>query len=135
MDIQAMMNAMLAATETERSRYHLTLGGLIEALEAAPARAVVTFSDGRHPREMDSYRGYYSDLAISCGSEPMTARGLLSIARAALNAEFTGYKGGEFMMKEETPLWRSEYGHNSGEAIIGADVRQGSVVLITKLVD
>lgn len=135
MDIQAMMNAMMAATKDERSRYHLTLGGLIEALEAAPAKAVVTFSDGQRPREMCSYRGYYSDLAISCGSKPMTAKGLLSIARAALNAEFTGYKGGEFMMMEETPLWRSEYGHDSGEAIISADVMQGGVVLHTKLVD
>ena len=35
MDIQGMMDAVSDSLRRERSRYHLTLGGLISALEKA----------------------------------------------------------------------------------------------------
>lgn len=49
---------------------------------------------------------------------------------------FTGYKGGDFTMTGDTPLWRASYG-DTGEAIMDLQPhRSGSaLILITKKVD
>lgn len=104
-----------------RAKYHLTLGGLIDFLEAAPASALVLYDKGGSPATFDSYSGYYNDLALEDSpSGVATAYELLAKARRADGRTFTGYKGGEFLMNLDTPLWRAAYGQTSGVAIIGA---------------
>lgn len=64
----------------------------------------------------DSYRGYYEDLAF----EPLDNAkigDMLNHAMSALDATFTGYKGGDFTMHEFTDCWISEYGRCSGNKI------------------
>lgn len=131
MTIQDALDAMGSAAQTERSRYHVTLGELIEELTDVDGDLAVEFEDGESPWSLRSYRGYYEDLAFSGNSESVTVDGVLDEAESALGESFTGYKGGDFVMNERTPLWKAEWGY-TGEAIIGVDVTEDRVVLITK---
>lgn len=135
MDLQKMFDAMGDAMRRTRSDYHLTLGGLISALEAAPEADVVAFDTGGHPGRFGSYRGYYADIAIKTEVAPITVRELLFVARDALGRTFEGYKGGDFTMGEDTPLWVAEYGITSGVAVVRATQADGRLVLTTAQID
>jgi hypothetical protein len=127
--IQAMFDAM----ERDRAKYHLTLGRAIAIFGAADKKSVVVFSnDGKSPKYLASYRGYYSDLMVGAQDDPMTVGDFLKKLRAALDQDFTGYKGGEFMMHEKTPLWRDEYGCANGNAIVDAVEADGKLILVVK---
>jgi hypothetical protein len=136
MDLQKMMDATSATCKRERANYHLTLGKLITALKALPAQTPVVFDNGNSPDDFYSYRGYYEDLAIGEKTEEVTAGQFLDkLESNALNKEFEGYKGGEFLMGIDTPLWVSEYGSASQLAIVGASYVDGIFTLITKQVE
>ncbi|MEN6545669.1 MAG: hypothetical protein ABFE07_06465 [Armatimonadia bacterium] len=135
MDLQALMDAFAESGRRERSRYHLTLGALIEALRSAPSDAVVRFDYmDCSPGEPHSYRGYYSDLSFDRSAEPITVSQFLDTAVCCLGGTYEGYKGGDFLMTEDTPLWAASYGC-CGRAIVGHHVNNGNVVLLTKEVD
>lgn len=81
------------------------LKDLIEWLEKQNPDAVVPHGFG----EPMSFRGYYEDVAF----EPLeNARlgDMLEHARDALGKTFTGYKGGEYTMKDYTDCWIASYG-------------------------
>lgn len=104
----------------------LRLGSLISILETLdPSFEVEGF--GR----LDSYRGYYKDLAFEGGSrfsedeDPIdTVAKLLEICRNAVGTGFTGYKGGNFPMDEDTVLWVSPYGTASGKMLVGLTIKE-----------
>lgn len=137
MDIQAIFNAVSEAARDTRSDYQMTLGKLIAELSEQQPGASVALADGTgvEPESLHSYRGYYSDLAISARPEPTTCGELLEALRDALGKEFTGYKGGENLMGEDAPLWLSEYGVNSGLAIMELVPSADGLTLVTKQVD
>lgn len=112
--IQAMVNGMGAHMQTERAKAQMTLGKLIATLEALPSDAQVPELKDPH-----SYRGYYVDLAFEPGTEAVPAAKLLTECRACMGKVFQGYKGGDYMMGEATPVWVSEYGTNSGLKLMG----------------
>jgi hypothetical protein len=91
---------------------------------------VVKFDVGGQPCREHSYRGYYSDLALDSKDEPTTAGELLAILKRALGETYGGYKGGDFVMGADTPLWMASYG-STGRAIIA--LIDG--VLATKVTD
>lgn len=117
-DMQALVDGMGAKMQRERAATQLTLGKLIEALEAMPEGAQVANLNS----EM-SYRGYYSDLAFSRSQGTRPATDLLKDCRAAMGQVYEGYKGGDYVMGALTPLWISEYGESSGIKLIA--VRAG----------
>jgi hypothetical protein len=87
------------------------LGELIAFLEARDPAIVVPM--GFH--EPHSYRGDYFCLAF----EPLpntTVGAMLACAREALGKTYQGYKGGDYVMKEYTNVYLSEYG-TTGEEI------------------
>lgn len=145
MNLQEMLDMMSAMEREIRSGYHLTLGGLIQTLENVPPEILVSFDwNDQSPRSLESYRGYYSDLAFEWGNHPITAGQVLTLCRYVLGMTLTGYKGGEFLMDATTPLWASEYGERSGLAIVdittlfaGHDARidRDAIVLRTKQID
>lgn len=132
-DIEAIFNAIMQSADAERSKYHLTLGGAISALAGINPDLPVSFSSGGAPGRPHSYRGYYSDLSFS-PDENSTVGDFLTSCRASLGQTFQGYKGGDFIMKDDTPLWTASSG-NTGLAIIGVSVTADGVSLITKQVD
>ena len=131
-DIQKMMDAMSEMGRLERGNYHLTLGDAIDKLTVLddPFMPIV-FDNGSAPGEVDSYRGYYSDLAFEPTDKDRTVADVLADLKAAKGATFNGYKGGDFVMGENTPLWAAPYGF-CGPAVIGLTVIDGRCVLATK---
>lgn len=132
MDVQQFLNAMSDDHARMRSNYHLTLGSMIAILEGIPATTMVFFDTGDSPVSVNSYRGYYSDLALSKGTgETIEAAALLEILRAAVGETFEGYKGGEYVMAASTPLWEAHYG-DCGRAIMGGKMEGQNLILMTK---
>lgn len=127
MDIQALFDAMGEASKMQRSNYHLCLGELIKLLEENP--------DAEIPYGCPhSYRGYYSDLALE-RQNPQFARELLAeLKEKVLDKELTGYKGGEFLMSADVPLWVATYG-SCGKAVVSASCQDMMIEFITKNVD
>jgi hypothetical protein len=105
MNIQDLIDGANARNQRERAATQMTLGKMIEALEAFPTGATV-----QGLKDLDSYRGYYSDLAFELGDEPVLASDLLATCKAAMGRVFQGYKGGDYMMGALTPLWIANYG-------------------------
>jgi hypothetical protein len=103
--IQAMVDGMNAASMRERAQTQMTLGKLIERLEAMPADTLI---DGLHDEH--SYRGYYSDLAFTPCAERVSAGALLALCCGAMGQVYEGYKGGDFVMGARTPVWIANYG-------------------------
>lgn len=99
----------------------MTLDEFIEALEGLSPDLAIKFDRGISPGDFSSYRGYYHHLAIEAG-EPTTVGTVLERAKACMGRCFEGYKGGSYMMGEDTPVWVSEYGIASGIRIVGVTV-------------
>lgn len=141
MDFQNIIDAMNNSMRGTRSDYHLTLGGLIEELKKLKASMPVYFSSANETEltnigNEDSYRGYYCDLAFDKGEKVKTVGELLKQCQKALGKEYTGYRGGEFLMDADTPLWKAEYGTTCGsEAIMGSHVIDGKLILICKQIE
>ena len=133
MDMQKIIDLMGETGRIARSHYHVTLGGLIAELDKLEWDRPVEFVGGGSPRSPHSYRGYYSDLSFEHGGE-INAKELLAMCRDALGRSFEGYKGGDFVMKEDTPLWAAPYGC-CGPAIIAVTVTPEKVLLTTKEID
>ena len=104
-NMQALMDGMSAQWQSERAETQMTLGGMITTLEAMPKEAEI-----QGISEPDSYRGYYSDLAFKATEGKIKVADALEMCRAAMGKVFTGYKGGDYMMGELTPLWLADYG-------------------------
>jgi len=105
MNIQALFDGMIAQAQRQRATTQMTLGELIDALEAMPKRAEVA-----NLRNAHSYRGYYSDLAFERRGGMRPAADLLKECRAKMGQVLRGYKGGDFVMGALTPVWVADYG-------------------------
>lgn len=85
---------------------------LIDALAAADQTYIAPLGFG----SPHSYRGYYFDLAFE-PAENVTVASMLTHAKSALGATFTGYKGGEYTMGEYTDCYIAGYGESGGDRI------------------
>lgn len=95
---------MSAQWQKERAATQLTLGKLIDRLEAMPPDVRLGICDPH------SYRGYYSDLAFEFTEMPVTIADALKMARECMGETFQGYKGGDFKMGRNTPVWLADWG-------------------------
>lgn len=109
----------------------MRLAGLIETLAALPPDAPV-YIDDEPAGKLGSYRGYYNQLTIyraggrghGGDATPTTVAELLADARNADGEIFMGYKGGDYTMDLDTPVWASDYGDTGmaiGELVQAAD--------------
>lgn len=132
----------------------LSLGGLIQAFErlpltyesqGKPCPKRVSFDFGQtYPVRLTSYRGSYSELAITFGSQglddrgcysesrlPMEATAFLAQLREADSIEFYGYKGGNYHMDADTPLWVAQWGESGYTAVVGVRDLGAEIVIDT----
>jgi hypothetical protein len=98
----------------------LTLRELIAVLEDIYRREVdyggVLINCGR---DVFSYRGYPPDLCIQIDTTARTSvEDLILTLRGARGWDFTGYKGGEYRMYGDTPMWLANFG-SEGYRITG----------------
>lgn len=113
------------------------LGAIIDALSAAKPDAAVEYDfGGFNVTGIDSYRGYYEDLALSFGNEgALNAGALLAMLRGADGKMFDGYKGGEYRMNRDTPVWVANWGCSHGVAVVGVEDQGWRVLVRTALID
>lgn len=127
--LQALVDCMNSEEQKKRANSgQLTLGKLIEKLELLPPDTPITGLGA-----LRSYRGYYADLAFEPEDGITTVGVVIERCRAAMGREFTGYKGGEFLMGENTPLWVSGYGYASGLKLMGLEARDGALRPVTMM--
>ena len=106
----------------------LLLGELILKLEAVNtprkdgSEKEVRFDFGYFtPTIIDSWRGSYNELALGYSEteKDITVGELIKMLEKAIGKTYTGFKGGEFVMGRNTPIWVSNYGESSFTGIIG----------------
>jgi len=132
--MQQFVDSINKITKDTRSSYHITLGQLIDGLKKYGPDTTVQFINGAYPGSPHSYRGHYSDLALEPNEQPIKVPQLIDQLEKVLNTELTGYKGGEFLMDTDVPMWCAEYG-NCGKAIVGVEEIDSMATLITKNID
>lgn len=111
-----------------------TLGALIDALERRPQDSEVRFAFGYFaPKGLGSYRGFYEHLAIGYDADaPMrTVADFLSDLRDAVGRMYEGYKGGEYCMSRDTPIWVAGYGESTSTAVVGVAGNEWLTVIET----
>lgn len=106
------------------NKKQLTLGQLINKLEKCTfewkysdektERQKGIFFDfcNFKPSDVGSWRGSYDELFIGYSEDKTTfksAKEFLETLKYSEGSEFTGYKGGEFLMTRETPVWVADY--------------------------
>jgi len=127
--ILRLVDRMAEHWRKQREAFHLTLGKLISELAIADQDLPVRCENGCIPGSLGSYRGYYDDLAFEPHGNPVTVCQFIKICTEALGKEYEGYKGGQYKMGKDTPLWLSSYGDCSQLAIIGVDVKETEFIL------
>lgn len=132
--------------EFENSQ-QISIGRLIKLIEDAGTKSPTTGKDKGvrfdfcycFPTSIDSYRGYYDELAIGFkiagyegNSEVATsADEFLKLLKGAIGNTFTGWKGGDFMMTEDTPIWVDNPGNASSTAVMGIEDDGYQIVIRT----
>lgn len=82
----------------------MTLGKLIVTLKGMDSFTLVP--NLCHPH---SYRGYYHEIAFEL-NYTTHAHSLLATCERALGETYQGWKGGDYTMGDETPVWVAERG-------------------------
>lgn len=120
----------------------ITLGELISLLREQDPSRYIRFDFGTAvPTQCDSYRGSYDEIALGyrlsgydCNStglaEPKVKETLAELERA-VGSTFTGWKGGDYIMTKDTPIWAENPGNASNTGITGALLGEDSEVVIT----
>lgn len=145
MDLQTYLNNAVNSMRQQRMAEsdQLTLGKLIEEIEAIVKKGYKCHDDSEptvqydfeylFPTEIDSWRGSYNELALNYKTDgnELTVSEFLTLLKSAVGKEFTGYKGGEFVMDENTPVWVANYGNSGNTAIVGVIDEDYKVILVT----
>lgn len=137
------MDEMTALAWSEDSP--MTLGAIIDAVKCSmsipvaefvksPANRSVCFDwCGRTPDGLDSYRGIYSDLAIGIGGpRAVKAADFLKECENCVGATFSGWKGGDYLMGRDTPVWVADPGESHRWGVCGVECDNWQIVLRTK---
>jgi hypothetical protein len=104
-----------------RNDQPITLGALIDLLAAREQDQTVRFDFGYiAPTGVSSYRGYYDHLAIEYADErDVKVADFLAQLREAVGSVYIGWKGGDFRMTRNTPLWVANPGNSGGTCVLG----------------
>lgn len=115
----------------------MTVRELISALSRKNPDLSVTFGfDSCSPTGFGSYRGYYEDLAITFDRfASCTVKQLLEMLEEAIGNTVEGYKGGTYLISDDTVVWAANYGTAPGMAIVDVVEAGHRIWLKTELVD
>ncbi|MBP7109507.1 MAG: hypothetical protein KBA90_13200 [Chitinophagaceae bacterium] len=149
MDLQSYIEKAVKDARDRRmvNSDQLTLGELISKIEpiAAKQKEVIEKykeeADVRYdfeylfPTDIDSWRGSYNELALNFKTDGkgMYVTDFLKMLKETIGKKFTGYKGGEYIMDESTPIWVANNGNSGNTALIDVVDNEYQVILITGL--
>lgn len=150
MDKQTYLDNMVKAERQRKFEKsdQLTLGEIISKLEPIVEKQQQRIKEGKdeaevvfdfeylYPTKIDSWRGSYAELALnfvdSDSSEvKMTVSQFTEMLKNTVRKEFTGYKGGEYIMSRHTPVWVANYGNSGSTAVIEIVDNEYDVIIIT----
>ena len=161
MDLQSMINLMNESESDTRANYHLTYGQLVDALNGADKKAkfdkrikgigswrgsyieiaLYTDDNGLYCQDGE-FTGSYSakvwnqwekEHSVTIDKLPTNANELGKLLESIIGKDFIGYKGGNFTITRNRPLWLETDGSTYGDvAVIGIDK---NLNLITKEVE
>ena len=121
--LQALVDTVTARAgkEAAEARGQFTLGELIEALGKCEDDDDVCFEFGHFSvGKVDSYRGDYSQLAIDVDTtSTINVKHFLGRLKEILGTTLEGYKGGDYMMTDSTPIWVASWGETSDTFVVG----------------
>lgn len=123
------------APERDPELEPLRLREIISALEKCSPNLSVRFDFGGHPSTVDSYRGYYDQLALGWHGDTPTVGELLTELRSAVGGIYYGWKGGEYTMTKDTPVWAANRGESAQLGIVEVFLGTSEVILCTKQFD
>ena len=116
-----------------RSRDQLTLGELndqLAKLKLRKGKEEISYEfqvNGLSVKlsTVDSYRGYYVDLAIHAvlGAYTDFSRFRQTLKKAQ-GKTFEGWKGGDYLMGQDTPLWLAPEGHCGNVCLVGVEIHK-----------
>lgn len=136
--LQAVFDGMSKAMQVQRSSYHMTLESMIQLLREKPQDWIIMYDwNGLCPGSPMSYRGYYEDLAFDWQRDSfrkVTVSDFRKVCENTLHSTFVGYKGGNYTMGPNTPLWAASYG-STGRAIVGLFEGTDGVLIETREAD
>ena len=96
---------------------NLSLAQLAEQLEQFNPDAEILFEDGAVPESyVRSYRGYFHHAAIGVAlgrgenPPPVLVSDVLRGVKFAMHDVVYGYKGGEYQLYPDVPVWYADYG-------------------------
>lgn len=140
MDLQQILSNGIRAIRQEnlKKSSQLTLGEIILKLEMIKNKdLLIVFEDKKHyPIDIGSWRGSYDELAIGYNDtegKELSTKKFLKILKGAVGKTFEGYKGGDFLMGRNTPIWIALDGCCSGftDKEIGIiDIKEEKKVII-----
>lgn len=85
---------------------------------------------------LDSWRGVYSELTLDydIGGKDVTLGELLKDLETSIKGKvFYGYKGGEYRMNIDTPVWADRSGRYNKRMIIGVENTENYIILKTMI--
>lgn len=140
-ELQEIINRQMRAARAAEmaASDQLTLGQIIDKCEEIrplngddEPRVVFDF-EYAFPTGFDSWRGIYAELALcfQFHGDEMRLSDFIAEAKAAVGKTFCGYKGGDYTMTRETPVWVANYGNSGSTAVIGVYDDGWQVVLMT----
>lgn len=160
-DLQDLINTMNDLASKERGNYHLTYGDLVNVLKAAPPDAVFdervtgigsyrgyytdialftqengfTCSDEEYDYNsgFENYAKWEQEHTTYCQELPKNANELGALLESIIGQDFIGYKGGNFTISEDTPLWLEGQSNEVSQlAVTGID---NNLKLQTKVIE
>lgn len=109
----------------------ITLGDLIKLLSENDRDRIVRFDFGGFPDYFNSYRGFYEQLALGYDDQSaITVKELLERCNLANGGTFTGWKGGEYQMGSDTPIWAANSGDCTRVMLTGVSKTLGEFVIL-----
>jgi len=148
--MQEYLDSMVKGARKNRlsSSDQLTLGEVLEKLEPIvknqkyvigkyKEEANVMFDfEYFFPTDISSWRGAYDELALNIKTyegetKPLTITQFYNLLKDCIGKEFYGYKGGDYVMDIDTPIWVANYGNSGNTAVIDIVDNEYSIIIIT----
>jgi hypothetical protein len=142
MDLQKMFDNAVEASRAEQMKTskQFTVGELILKLEMVKKnekgedkQVRFDFANLR-PTGLNSYRGTYREIAFGFDEETNipTVSEVITWLKEAIGKTYTGYKGGNFVMGKNTPVWVANYGNSNSDGISGIKEDDWTIYLLTE---